>query len=164
MPASARRNNNEGGAYGPRNTAESTGRLPPTPTPSTARREARVTKFPEPPAARPNMPAMRRVRLKDHLRPQMSQPIPHTTAPTKRPMLDAKDKKGPLNWNSLITGARMSPPMSCHRRSGRGQTDRVNKTHRPYAVTKSDSGKALQQCVHYSIRSIHTRTSQSQRR
>lgn len=51
----------------PRNTAESTGRFPPTPTPKVAINEARVTMFWEPPAARPKMPAMRRVKLKDHL-------------------------------------------------------------------------------------------------
>ena len=50
-----------------RNTAESTGMLPPTPNPTTANKEARVTKFGDPPAARPNTPAMNSVKLNGHL-------------------------------------------------------------------------------------------------
>jgi hypothetical protein len=41
--------------------------MPPTPVPRTAMKDARVTKFGDPPAAIPNRPAMRRVRLKDQL-------------------------------------------------------------------------------------------------
>lgn len=51
-----------------RNTAESTGRFPPTPRPSTASRDASVMKFGDPPAARPKTPARKRVMLNDHLR------------------------------------------------------------------------------------------------
>lgn len=51
----------------PRKTAESTGMFPPTPTPSTATKEARAIKFGDPPAAIPNILAMKSVRLKDHL-------------------------------------------------------------------------------------------------
>ena len=54
-------------AFLPRKTAESTGKFPPTPMPSTARRDARVTKLFEPPEARPNTPAINRVTLNDHL-------------------------------------------------------------------------------------------------
>ena len=56
------------GQNSPKNTAESTGMLPPTPNPTTANREANVTKFGAPPAARPNTPAMNSVKLKGHLR------------------------------------------------------------------------------------------------
>ena len=58
-----------------RNTAESMGRLPPTPRPSTARREARVMKFGEPPAANPNTPAKNSVMLNDHLQESVRQRI-----------------------------------------------------------------------------------------
>ena len=56
----------------PRKTAESTGRLPPTPTPRTASRDASVRKLLEPPAAKPKIPAMRSVILKDHLKETFS--------------------------------------------------------------------------------------------
>ena len=115
-----------------KNTAESTGRLPPTPTPMTANSDAKVRKLFDPPAARPKVPAIRSVILKDHLRylfhqpsepkalelsanllPQISHPSPQKTAPTNRPMFKASDKKGPWNWNSDTTGARINPPRSC---------------------------------------------------
>lgn len=52
----------------PRNTAESTGRFPPTPTDHTAAKEIRVMAFGEPPPANANTPTMRSVMLKDILR------------------------------------------------------------------------------------------------
>lgn len=98
---------------------------PPTPTPITANKEASATKLGAPPAASPNIPAMAKVMLKDHLGitwnindsrsvrkyllPQISHPSPQNTAPTRRPTFEASDRKGPLKWNSLTTGARMSP-------------------------------------------------------
>ena len=47
-----------------------------------------------------------------HLLPQISQPKPQNIAPTKRPMFCAKERNGPLKWNSFIAGLRMSPPRS----------------------------------------------------
>jgi len=46
---------------------ESMGRFPPTPTPITANKEAKVRKLGDPPAARPKTPAIKRVILKHHL-------------------------------------------------------------------------------------------------
>ena len=96
----------------PRKTAESTGRLPPTPTDQTAAREHSATALGEPPAEMPNMAVMSRVMLKEillevglgcwykweiaHLRPHMSHPTPQTTAPTSRPMFWPSLRKGPL--------------------------------------------------------------------
>lgn len=51
----------------PKKTAESTGRFPPTPVPKAAIKDASVTKSGDPPAARPNTPAISRVKLNDHL-------------------------------------------------------------------------------------------------
>ena len=51
----------------PKNTAESTGRFPPTPTLSVANSEHRAISFGEAPAAAANTPVMRRVRLKHGL-------------------------------------------------------------------------------------------------
>ena len=53
--------------YTPRKTAESTGRLPPTPTEKTAVKAVNVIKFGAPPAAIPNTPVMKRVRLNEIL-------------------------------------------------------------------------------------------------
>ena len=50
-----------------RNTAESTGRFPPTPRFQVAMSEHSATAVGAPPAASANMPVIRRVRLKDHL-------------------------------------------------------------------------------------------------
>ena len=51
----------------PRKTAESTGRLPPRPTEKTAVKAVNVIKFGAPPAAIPNTPVMKRVRLNEIL-------------------------------------------------------------------------------------------------
>ena len=51
----------------PKKTAESTGRFPPTPVPNTAIKDASVTKSGDPLAAKPNTPAISRVKLNDHL-------------------------------------------------------------------------------------------------
>lgn len=116
----------------PRKTAESTGMFPPTPTPMTASKDASVTKFDEPPEARPKIPAINNVMLKDHLQaefryhsytfrcpgddtnrlPQMSHPRPQSMAPTRSPMFIASERNGPLNRNSAITGLKMRPPRS----------------------------------------------------
>ena len=53
--------------YTPRKIAESTGRLPPTPTEKTAVKAVNVIKFGAPPAAMPNTPVMKRVRLNEIL-------------------------------------------------------------------------------------------------
>lgn len=52
----------------PKNTAESTGRLPPTPTLQSAANDVRATKFGEPPAATAKTAVMKSVMLNDHLR------------------------------------------------------------------------------------------------
>ena len=89
---------------------------PPTPAQVIVRREARLTKLGEPPAAKPKTAVARRVKLNDHLendatlinhvrmtdfkkidlRPQISHPMPQNMAPTRRPMLIPKDSKGAL--------------------------------------------------------------------
>jgi hypothetical protein len=51
----------------PRKTAESTGRLPPTPILHTVAREHSVIEFGEAPAERAKTPVMKRVKLKDSL-------------------------------------------------------------------------------------------------
>jgi hypothetical protein len=51
----------------PRKIAESTGRLPPTPMEKTAVKMDNVIKFGAPPAAIPNTPVMKRVRLNEIL-------------------------------------------------------------------------------------------------
>ncbi len=51
----------------PKKTAESTGRLPPTPILHTAAREHNVIEFGDAPAETANTPVIRRVRLKDNL-------------------------------------------------------------------------------------------------
>ena len=90
--------------------------VPPTPMPRTPINDAIVTRFLDPPAASPNTPAMNNVALKGHLgsggqwgyrrvsdgteitdrRPQMSLAKPQETAPTKKPILAARVRKGPL--------------------------------------------------------------------
>lgn len=47
--------------------------FPPTPNPTTAKRDARVKKLGEPPAARPNTPAIKSVKLKDQLEDEPNQ-------------------------------------------------------------------------------------------
>jgi hypothetical protein len=114
----------------PKKTAESTGRLPPTPTLQTAAREHNVIESGDAPAETANTPVIKRVRLKDnldwrnkrtlpinfkrkekeaHLRPHTSDPTPQKTAPTSKPMFCPSLRKGPLKANSLTTGVRMSP-------------------------------------------------------
>ena len=115
----------------PKNTAESTGRFPPTPTLSTAKSEQSVMSFGEAPAAVANTPVMKSVRLKHHLcvggdkqllhvrsrsmfefahfRPQMSQPTPQNAAPTSRPIFCASLRNGPWKLNSFTTGVKMRP-------------------------------------------------------
>lgn len=105
-----------------RNTAESTGRLPPTPTPSTASKEANVRKLDEPPAASPNIPAMRSVTLKDQRRPHMSHPKLQNAAPTNSPTFMARERNGPWKSNSLMTGLKIRPPMSCTQVSSQSRT------------------------------------------
>ena len=51
----------------PKKTAESTGRLPPTPILHSAAKEHNVIEFGEAPAERPKIPVMKSVRLKDNL-------------------------------------------------------------------------------------------------
>lgn len=48
-----------------------------------------------------------------HRLPQMSQPKPQRTAPAKRPMLSARERKGPWKWNSFTAGLRMRPARIC---------------------------------------------------
>jgi hypothetical protein len=100
----------------PKKTAESTGRLPPTPILHTAAREHNVIESGEAPAERAKRPVMKSVRLKDnlcptrdvhmsqdiekllketYLRPQMSDPTPKTTAPTSKPTFCPSLRKGP---------------------------------------------------------------------
>jgi hypothetical protein len=55
------------GSYIPKKTAESTGRLPPTPMLHIAAREHNVIEFGEAPPDRANTPVMKSVRLKDNL-------------------------------------------------------------------------------------------------
>lgn len=55
-------------------SSDESGYVPPTPIPITLIKQAKVTKFWEPPAARPNTPAKNKVMLKHHLRPQTSHP------------------------------------------------------------------------------------------
>jgi hypothetical protein len=109
----------------PKKTAESTGRLPPTPILHKAAREHNVIEFGEAPAESAKTPVMKSVRLKDnlcptktvhmsrdiekilketYLRPQTSDPTPKTTAPTSKPMFCPSLRKGPLKANSLTTG------------------------------------------------------------
>ena len=52
---------------GPRKTAESTGRFPPTPTDQAATREQSATELGAPAAEMPNMAVIRRVILKENL-------------------------------------------------------------------------------------------------
>ena len=115
----------------PKNTAESTGGFPPTPTLSTAKSEHNAMSFGEAPAAVANTPVMKSVRLKHHLcvggdkqllhvrprimfefahfRPQTSQPTPQNAAPTSRPMFCASLRNGPWKLNSFTTGVKMRP-------------------------------------------------------
>jgi hypothetical protein len=112
----------------PKKTAESTGRLPPTPMLHTAAREHNVIEFGEAPAERAKTPVMKSVRLKDnlmstwvhnaekglegafeYLRPQISDPTPKTTAPISKPTFCPSLRKGPLKANSLTTGVKMRP-------------------------------------------------------
>ena len=84
----------------------------------------------------PNILPVNNVRLNDHLMdegyssdearaeakesgsvtdflPQISHPKLQRMVPTSIPMFVASDKSGPLKWNSVIVGGRMSPVMSC---------------------------------------------------
>ena len=91
----------------PKKTAESTGRLPPTPILQTAAREHNATESGDAPAETANKPVIKSVKLKAnlakyahasksilrdkkkkeaHLRPQTSDPMPQKTAPTSKPM------------------------------------------------------------------------------
>jgi hypothetical protein len=110
----------------PKKTAESTGRLPPTPILHTAAREHNAIESGDAPAATANTPVIKSVRLKAnlrarsqinfmrgkkeaYLRPQTSDPMPQKTAPTSKPMFCPSLRKGPLKANSLTTGVRISP-------------------------------------------------------
>jgi hypothetical protein len=64
---SAKMISDKGMHHTPRKTAESTGRLPPTPTEKTAVKAVNVIKFGAPPAAIPNTPVMKSVRLNEIL-------------------------------------------------------------------------------------------------
>lgn len=77
-----------------RNTAESTGKLPPTPMPSIPKRTPSVVKFCDPPAAMANTPEMKSVILNAHRLPTRSHPRPQNAAPTKNPMFAASERKG----------------------------------------------------------------------
>lgn len=60
-----------------------------------------------------NMPMIRSVRLKDHLRPQTSEPTPQNAAPTRRPRFWPSLSHGPSKLNSMTTGERMRPVTIC---------------------------------------------------
>ena len=93
----------------PRKTAESTGKLPPTPTLQTAAKEHSAIELGEPPAAMAKTPVMKSVMLKHHFLPQTSQATPQNAAPTRRPMFCPSLRNGPWKPNSFTTGSRIRP-------------------------------------------------------
>lgn len=68
-----------------RKSAPSTGRLPPTPRPTQAKRPHAPIQVGAPAAASPNTPARKRVKLKASRRPMTSEAIPQNDAPKQRP-------------------------------------------------------------------------------
>lgn len=89
--------------------AESTGRLPPTPTDQSAANTPIAAKLGDPAAIRPNTPVTPMVRLKAHRRPKMSHPKPQKTAPKRRPIFCDSVRSGArVGWNSFLTGVKMS--------------------------------------------------------
>jgi hypothetical protein len=69
-----------------RKMAESTGKLPPTPTDQSAAKTPMAAKFGLLAASMPKTDVIAIVRLKAHRRPKMSQPKPQKTAPNSRPI------------------------------------------------------------------------------
>jgi hypothetical protein len=69
-----------------RNKAPSTGRFPPTPVPSAAKRPHVPIQVGPAPTAIPKTPARKRVMLNANRRPMTSDPIPQKHAPMQRPM------------------------------------------------------------------------------
>jgi hypothetical protein len=72
-----------------RNKAESTGRLPPTPTLQRAAKLPMAAKLGLLAAIMPKTAVMPIVKLKAHRRPKTSHPKPQNTAPKRRPMFCA---------------------------------------------------------------------------
>ena len=75
-----------------RKMAPSTGKFPPVPSPIIATITAVPIKFGPPPAAVPNMPAMKSVKLNANCRPIKSAPIPQNAAPIIKPTYTANVK------------------------------------------------------------------------
>jgi hypothetical protein len=71
-------------------SAPSTGKLPPTPTPSAAKRPQAPIQEGAAPAATPKTPAISSVKLKARRRPIMSLPMPQKLAPTHKPVNKAQ--------------------------------------------------------------------------
>jgi hypothetical protein len=74
--------------------------------------------------------------------PHTSHPIPQNIAPTSKPILDARVRKGPLKWNSATTGERIKPLNNYTLRDLAHEMDeRSSKfTHGPDTVTMHGRG------------------------
>ena len=98
--------------------AESTGRLPPTPTDHKAANVHIAAKLGDPAAIRPNTAVIPIVKLNAHLRPKISHPNPQNTAPTSNPMFCASVNSGAFDgWNSFDTTGRIREVTIGHRLS-----------------------------------------------
>ena len=74
--------------------AESTGRLPPTPTDHRAAKHPMAAKSGEPAEISPKTAVMPMVRLKAQRLPKISQPNPQNIAPNNKPIFWARDSRG----------------------------------------------------------------------
>jgi hypothetical protein len=91
------------------NTAESTGRLPPTPKLHNAAKQPMAAKLGDPAAIIPKTAVIPRVALNASLRPKISQPKPQNIAPARRPMFCARERRGGRDGeNSLATAVTWS--------------------------------------------------------
>ena len=91
-----------------RNIAESTGWLPPDPTPMKAENVHMATKFGLPAPTKPEIAEMSKVMLNARRRPMKSAVIGHTDEPTTRPAYLATVRNAiRLTANSVRTGGLM---------------------------------------------------------
>lgn len=90
--------------YQGNHTAESTGRLPPTPKLHNAAKQPIAAKLGDPAAMRPKTAVTPSVTLNASRRPKMSQPKPQNIAPPRRPIFCARVRRGGRDGeNSLAT-------------------------------------------------------------
>lgn len=94
-----------------RNRAPSTGRFPPTPNPRAANRPHAPIQLGAPPAAIPNTPHMKRLKLKAGLRPIRSEATPQKEAPQQRPTNNAQVV------NRMVLESTPNSGVSCGRQS-----------------------------------------------